>query len=1093
MFYIYKINVYIPVLSLEKLCSFGKHNFFLFKIINLCTFSTYLVSDYSTRIYILMENQEKATKPSNYVNALPYLSVLPITEQCLDFFIIDKIEKGLAKKTLQLFLSKEEINEPLLLDLTKAKGMPLSEIEQRKALHKSFEDFQAQKESLSIGYPLFLMDDSKLGKPIAAPLFLWKVELNLLEGSRNTWIITKNTDTKGYLNPILKNYLEARFELDWEKKIGLVNIIDNQVVDEVCQKLSSELQIEYLPFDKVVSCPRPDETPHNKILNSIILGTFEPISLKDAQKLPQNLQTRERKQWTTKVASLASNSNQDDLIGAVFDGHQILVEGKSNTGKTHVIASILPSLLIDRGATLIISSQPSAFNDIQYHLGNLGLKDVGILNLQDEVLDKERLIEYLEKLPARVRTMAALDQVEYSKKIDQHHRYRLLLEKAYDSLQQPSIHSWNWPELLGQCLLHHQKSDKQILSRFLDNKLFEFTEKEEQLICNELAEHYRYYHQIDALKHGLNALHGRFFINEMDLEKSKEASKIGVNLYRHKVNRLYQEYLVFGGDYAESIKFDYLDFVASMEQQINKIKDDLHLYNNLYGENFDKQSSFQNAKLKLLSLFSQKHQDIRLAKERLLEDYKKLKETYEAAVYFKTDFPQIEAESKLADVEEKLETLRTGLQEWVLTIPKLVADKTVDLSDETDYPQAFQERYDDLEKDLEKLINQLNKDQVIRKEIVLAQNKLSEKESFLLNLLLQFQKLENEWRDFDDYYRWRKSWLLIDVRTQKVVQALVNTGTYDWLSGFKSWFYHQILGQQYSIDLPKKSTNESLEFDAYLENLLEVQKYISRKADMVTKLRQSEQIRRIKKEKDLTLTNVVPIFKNKKIQDILIWLGLENIGDFFPIVLASPAMAKQLVGLKTAAFDIVFIDDAQDILSKTGTDLLKLGNQQIVLGQASSLILKEKEETLMDWMSKQQNRRYYHLEHTHSKSNEKEPSSNRLSNLEPNTFQKAVVAFLKEYIPEERFQLNKTIEGKVIDLVINPKYLGQPPIAVIFDAGMLNQAKYDFQLAVDKIKILKRENYLIQYIWSVNWWKNNENAMQPLLAYILDWDKKNKG
>lgn len=1034
--------------------------------------------------------KDTTTKLPNYISALPYLSILPITEQCLDFSIIDRVQTALSEKILHELLgttTNVAVSIPLGIDKTTTSA----QIGQQKALQKTFESFQLQKDSLSIGYPIVLMDDDQLGRPIAAPLFLWKVELNIAPNSNMDWNFVALDDNKGYLNPILKNYLEARFELDWEQKIGLIDIVDAKVVQETCLALSEVFNLTYTAEHTIEACPSPDEIPENVILNAMILGSFEPITLKEAKKLPKNLKPRERKQWKTKVAALPSNSAQDELIGTIFDGHHVVAEGISNTGKTHIIASVLPSLLVDKGAALIISPQSASFKEIQHHLELLDIKNIGILTLQDEVLDKERLIDYLEKLPKRTRKLTSFDNVTYSKQLDKHMRLRKQFEMAYDSLHHATINSWNWAELVGQCLSYHKKSDKQILGRFLDNKSFDFSSKEHYMISRELGEHYVHYHKIDALKHPLNALHGRFFNGESSIETTRNEAKTGLNIYRYKVNNLYQSFLIFTGNYAEYLKFEYQDFVDHMILQIDKIEQDLHLYNELYGEAFDKQSSFQNAKLKLLSMFSRRHQEIRAAKEQLLQDYQQLQLSYEKATYFDTDFPDIKEEAKLADIEVKLEKVRHQLEKWALDIPTRVDQQIAELSIESTLPTSFQEQQKALEEALVNLVEQINQAELLRKEIDLPQGKVAEKEASIFKILLQFQKLENEWRDIDAYYQWRRSWLSISGKTQKVVQALVNAGTQDWLAGFHSWFYHQILAQQYSVALPTGNSTQSLPFETYLHTLQDIQKRISQKANIVTKERQGKQIKRIKKEKDLTLTNARPIFRNKKIKDLLQWIGLEHLGEVFPIVLATPKMAQQLLGLKISAFDLVIVDNAHDLPAQMGTDLLKLGNQRIVLGRPL-----ENEQTtntsLLEWMLQQKGRRYQFLENTHSKDSAQLDRLHKVDLKTPNSFQMVLVSYLKEYIEEQRLSYNQSVQGVLVDVVVAPKHSGQAPIAIVCDAGLLHQAKYDFQLAVDKARILTQESYQIHYIWSVDWWKDSNKALESLLAAIIKWDKQHQ-
>lgn len=1035
-----------------------------------------------------MNKENTNNNTSNYINALPYLSVLPITEKCLDFSVVDNAKKGLAKEILQQLSNKDTALETTI-SLAFNKKTAASQINALKALQKTFEDFKQQKHSLSLGYPIVLIEDEKLGRPVAAPLFLWKVTLANAEKEKKDWQLSPMQEDKGHLNPILKNYLEARFDLDWEASIGLVDEVDADVILENCQKLADKLLLTYNNDTLLEQCPQ-NELPINSIINAMILGSFEPITLKEAKKLPKNLKPRERKQWKTRVPALASNSAQDQLIGTIFSGHHVVTEGPSNTGKTHVIASLLPSLLADKGAALIVSPQPASFNDIQHHLEQLGIKNIGILPLQDEVLDKERLIKYLESLPKRVRALSNFDNTVYSKQLHQYMRLRHELEEAYESIHTTTIHGWNWTELVGQCLLYHQKSDKQVLNRFLDRQYFDFSEPEHELICGELTEHYTHYTKIDALKHPLNALHGRFFDENSTLNFSDDQAKDGINVFKHKTTYLYQKYLAFVGNYAEHLKFEYRDFAASMEQQIDKIERDLHLYNDLYGDAFDKQSSFQNAKLKVLSMFSRKHQEIRAAKAQLLDDYERLKKCYDQANFFQTNFPAIEEETKLADIEAKLEKVRTELLHWTKEIPTLVEQKTKELSGDAPYNQYFEDAFKDLEQAATTLIEQLNQAQLLKRLVALPEGNINEREAFLLKLLLQFQKLENEWRDFNAYYHWRRSWLSISQKTQKVVQALVNTGSNDWLSSYNSWFYHQILTQQYSIDLPCETTKTPLPFKAYIETLAKVQQLISKKADLITKERQNEQIKRIKKEKDLTLTNARPIFTNKKIKDLLQWIGLEHLGEVFPIILATPQMAQQLLGLKIATFDVIMIDNAQDLPSKLGIDLLKLGNQRIVFGRPQDDQALSTPDNLMEWMLEQKGRQYQRLESTHSKDAGAIERLNKSTVLEPHAFQRALHHYLGQYIAVDRLHFNKSVEGVIVDLVIDAIHPNQPSIAIICDGDLLKQAKYDFQLAVDKERILRNENYIPQYAWSVYWWKNSDLALQPLLAYIIEWDQQ---
>ncbi|MDC0230834.1 hypothetical protein OAK19_02620 [Aureispira] len=675
----------------------------------------------------------------NNVSASPFLSLLPLTEQYFDFFNIIESVKQVPDTILESFFN---VTSPFIIDIPLAierEDSP-NRVGILSDIQKSFEKLIKLKDNLSIGYPIVIIDDLETGHLISAPLFTWKVNLNIEPGTKRLWNLTASDNSNGSLNPLLQNYFENRFEIDWEEKIGKTDTFTRKSIEETCISISDAFNLSFSQTDKITPCTLASDKPESVILNAFVLGNFEPIVNNKPNDIKEIVKLNPGQQWKNIFATLPLNSIQDEFIKHISKGHQIIIEGAANTGKTHTISSVLPYLLASGASALIISSNSNTFNHYLEHLDKVGVSKIGILELYDSETCNNILIEYLESLPKRVPD-SKFDFLNFEIKLNQLIRLKNQLQKQYNTADTPIIHNWKWVELVGKALLYDQKSSRQILTNFLDTNIFDFSAAELKLICDELSDHYLHYQKFGTLNHSLNQLNDRFFNTDSDFEKITEQAKADINIYHYKIKKLYQNYLVFVGDYTEFLRFEHTDFVDNIENQIKKIENDLQLYQDLYGDAFDRHSNFQNAKLKLLSMFSKRHQGIRLAKDQIAKDYDYLKIYFFDASFFDYTFPEIGEEPKLADIKTKLEEFRIKLHEWATTIDTLVGDKLDVLSHQSDIPISFREKCTYLEHTFNNLLVQLNKAQILDNEITSADSDIRSVKELLLTLSTKFQKI----------------------------------------------------------------------------------------------------------------------------------------------------------------------------------------------------------------------------------------------------------------------------------------------------------------------------------------------------------------
>ena len=1027
---------------------------------------------------------------TQYTHALPYLRALPINEQRLDLSILDRVQPHLAQRLLERLLHPaQDVSVHIPLGIQN-NTLP-NQISQLKALQRTFEHFSNQAEQWSIGFPLLIWKDEALDQHISAPLFLWRVQVVEALGTQGDWIIRPSAGNQGYLNPMLKSYLETRLELNWTQDLGLFDEVDGLVIKEITLQLEEHLGAAPLAQLEVTPCPDLAQIPDVAWSGSLVLGHFEPLTAKDNRKLPKDLQAKHRQSWVTKIPALPCTAEQAQILEAAFQGHHCAIVGPTQSGKTHTMAAALPSLLADQGTALVVLPDADALAAFQRQLETLGLGKLGILTLSDPVKDKERLITYLERLPKHSRQLPAFDDAHYSEPFHAHQSVRHTLTEAHRALQEPLLDESRWIDLLGEALQHHDRHHRQLLGHFLTEETFYFTTEEYHLVAEELAAHYPFFAPLDALKHPLNALHGRFFAQDQPLDDTLSTLPSLVHQYRHKVQRLYERYLILLGHYAEHLQLESRDWVARLEQQMDKMEEDLARYNRIYGDDFDKQSSFQDAKLRVLSLFSSRYQAIRAAKAQLLREGERLQKDYEKPGYLKTPFPDLKGEPRLADVTAKLAQVRQNLHDWAEGMPERVDQKRRSVESGHPLPAPFDQQNQQLNTDLKALLDQLNADQLLRTIVPDPAARLTDRVTALLQLILQFQKLEQQWDDLSAYYRWRQSWRHLSARTQRVVQGLVQAGAKDWSSAFRSWYFHQRLLRHYQPALPRYADQTPLPYADLLRYQQQLRPQIVAKASRGIKEGQAEQIKRIKREKDLALNKVRRIFQNKQLKDILEWIGLEHLGDIFPIVLTTTELADYFLPAKVPLVDWIILEEAHHLPQDLGTQLLQLGNQQLVLGDPDAATLSDH---TLQWMLDQQGRQHFQLSTPLPTAITEEEAGVAVDGSDyvpaPTPFHHWLQERLQPYLEADRLTLLPQLEvGLVVDCVIHPRRSGQQPFAVWLDGGLLHHAALDFERAVAQTQRLEALGYVVLYEWSVEWWQHPEAALERFLARVLDQEE----
>ena len=1017
-------------------------------------------------------------KNALYLNALPYLNVLPLDDQKLDLWALGSLGSELPVQLIAKLLKQDSIE--IGIDLTSHKKQSKEEQLIIKSIQESFFSFTKSSAPISIGYPLLILEDVALGRSITAPLFIWELDLRPADDGKSAhWILNYDSSQVLKYNEILKNYLITRFDLDWEELMGDPSKLKARQLLSALNRLASAIQINKPEIPKLFPCPSESYPTQmtNGILWAGMIGRIEP-GKEDLDDLPLTLQPRSRRTWFTQISSLSLNSTQEAATDAFFNGEDILLKGAENSGKTRTITSLLSAILADHGSALYISKDTKTLHQLAHLLKLAGLGELDILVLEDENLDKTNFLNQLAQLPATAKKIPKLDEQRYSLRLFQYQQWRTQLSNAYHAMQQQVLGQQDWTNAVGDFMHNHRIDGKQFLSRLLDSTDFDWTEEEYRYLLLQIEENEPLFNQVHSLHHPLTALQDDIFLKLDEVEAYKKVSgqiKLNTRLLRD----LYRNYTTFIDEYADDLRFHYEQHIKELKQRIEAILRNLKVYQEVYGNSFDFIDSFSNTRLRILSVFSKKHQQILAAKEQIYSAYDELKDFYASKCYFDYTLPMIRQHINLSDIAKDLTAFEQAADEWSPKIPKIVRQKVKELNQKIPLKPNQKRKLDELESQIEAYLAQLYNQHLLEKDVKIKAYKSIEREAYLRDLLERLTEIEDNMPLFSHFYKWRHHWLLMEAKCRKIITALVAVRPSSWITALKSWYLYHYLDKKYQLALPDKE----LPIADFLAADKELKDTLASNSLLTTRDRQTEQLRLLRKEKGINLAQSKTKFHTLSVSEIIETIGLETLTELFPIIFASPTMASKIFPYKVPLFDTVILEDAQSVELKLGRNLLRLGAQKIVSGNSNVSV-----KTNTIFTEVQGNKSFKHFELTGSYS----PDSKVIAahqakaiNL-PIQFRQALFEFISDYIRPERLEMGVQLaNGYEIDLVIKSASPNEAPIALIIDGWLKSLGQFEYEKALKKAAAIQKAGYTIYPIWSLDWWKTPDKSIQHLIAFVL--------
>jgi hypothetical protein len=108
------------------------------------------------------------------------------------------------------------------------------------------------------------------------------------------------------------------------------------------------------------------------------------------------------------------------------------------------------------------------------------------------------------------------------------------------------------------------------------------------------------------------------------------------------------------------------------------------------------------------------------------------------------------------------------------------------------------------------------------------------------------------------------------------------------------------------------------------------------------------------------------------------------------------------------------------------------------------------------------------------------------------TFVEKVAEMLAPYIEDGRVSIHQQIDGLLVDIIIEPIHIGQPPLAILSDGSFWRYPKgsHLWETTIGEQYEAAKFKYLP--IWSMNWWKSPDTATKELAGEIIRFDQEYK-
>lgn len=815
--------------------------------------------------------------------------------------------------------------------------------------------------NLSFGYPLFIHKEEHSLFPIAAPFFIWNVELEPSQYRTNTWSLKRQPGAFIKPNRFLINYLREKFEIDVvdaAEELVRGGTLDAEKLSSFCNKISVVLDIRGNTSGyNIIASPTADQVAEfdaEPIIHfsgtlgiygqdHLMLSRFikEKIELADDQPLlmddpvPAN--------YSHPFSLVKPDPCQKNVAMKVVNQSLTVAEGGPGTGKTHTAIHVATNALANGNTCLIISPDKSGLEQIHE---TLNTNQVGALSYLFKSIDKD--------LNPFFFALKQLSQKTSKQNRDQELGFKILQERVLGEHDKITAHhqlmnkkafgTFDFTDTVGHFIESSRYAGKDILSGKLNAKDYKFTFREYDILKTDINKGERLYKDVNRLDHPLQILHEELFLN-----KKKEASESFVNRelgrMQEKTENLLRRFTEGLEAYRDNLREHYESHAKELNDKYQHIQNKIGEYAQVFGDDFKRSSS---VKLQMYGVFSDTYFNIKEAKKEINQEFSELEDLYNEKRYFSYKFPKKNEVDTILNIQNYLKDFGGTLVDWTDNIALGVKQESETLNSKSVQMHLdYKNKIGELEYLHDELLEELNHIKLFKEWFSYDGITLARRLASLEELWSLMDTTARNMPDFSNFYPWQKHWLEVLPITKETLTALVKSHYKEWLPAFNSWYFYNCLSDRSFLSA---SVNDDFR-NLYIEELTHLRNQLPSHIDTVWTKHKEHKLeklkRRDKKLYQLLAGKKSQLPKDVSLQDLFMTCHRE-LPACFPIMMMTPDVAEELLVQSEIEFDLIIFDDAHIISSTQAVPISEKAERVLAIGDRQQAIFSHEHSFLLN-------------------------------------------------------------------------------------------------------------------------------------------------
>ncbi|MCH2023563.1 MAG: AAA domain-containing protein [Saprospiraceae bacterium] len=910
---------------------------------------------------------------SIYLNALPqkYLNRIDLGD-------LNLLKEGLSKTFLDSLLTKDEFT----FVLEPNSKIKIQENQKRQVINRlcsitieNDDHFEEQgRQTFGFGYPILLFkapqDKTKI---IKAPLLIWSLDIERNFKEEFQWIIKRNNNFSVTTNPGLTSFLYNQAGIKLESLYDQIledSILDKKELAEMVfihmkqlnPNISDRTQASYRKvLDGDISLLKTEKEINDLPLNSPqilwsgIFGLFRSQKadiVKDIDHSINNieqLKTLVEKECNPEDPNKSSfmkhsftlqktDPYQQHILHSLDKGKNLIIQGPPGTGKSHTLSNVIANTLSNAGTCLVVCNKKSALEVIYKNLQSIGFEELAII-IEDEYRDRYKVVHsVLERSKYKhpyYRVPATF--IRLLKSCASHVQH---LQGYHNKLLQPLSGELKWIDIVGKYILYPKNYDNSILEANLKGYQFKFTTIEFDEIISVLSEGEVLFKKLGTLKHPMNALHDRFFL-ESNATKVESEIMTALENISQVVQSAQRDILTYLFEYEQLLDQHfsdvYLEKIKLTDKIIDLIENGLAQNKYYFNNNF---GLYRN----LMTRISNKYKKLDSQKIEVLETYFKLQKLQRQYNYF--DFQFIDTSNtkklKFSNLLNHIKNYKIKVYEWYDERNKIIQKLVKELGPNKIFKYvSFDKKVTEVSKNLDKFEQNFTNSKVFKIEFKFVtkniRKRLTQVEDLDKNLIL----LKTEFGNFSDYHALKFFSLSLNEQQQFAFHGLVKSKLKDWKTSFSSWYLNALLAHHEDEFIPDDKSYNISRLNFKKEND-DFQKMLGTHTLEYWRGKQSKAVYAFQKDKapvnlnSLYNTRSENSARRTPLQKI-INTSTDVFTSFYPVVLVSPEICSSILPLQPNLFDVVIFDEASQLTLEDTYCALMRGKYKIISGDQLQL------------------------------------------------------------------------------------------------------------------------------------------------------------